>query len=122
MEEVGERVGKLLSSYQLIEVSGHREVNQLRGVASTLSRRWTQFRSDMERRESSLQLSLHFQENVFQVWRERWREGGREGEGVGEGSMEGAEERRKEGGGGGRRRERGSEEGGREGERVGERE
>lgn len=67
VSEVKERVEALMESYQLMEKSGHCELNQIRDIASTLELRWTRFHSDMEHRHKNLHLSLHFQENLFEV-------------------------------------------------------
>ena len=65
--EVKKRVEALMESYQLVEASGHRELNQIRDIASTLELRWTRFHSEMEHRHKNLHLSLHFQETLFEV-------------------------------------------------------
>ena len=90
-----EKVEDLMASYQLVESSGHRELNQLRGVASSLEWKWNQFENDMEQRQKNLQSSLRFQDNLFKVegGEREGREGGREGreEGKEEGREKGRE-------------------------------
>ena len=64
---VKEKVDVLMESYRLVEASGHREVNQIRDIASSLEWNWTRFQSDMEHRQKNLHLSLNFHENLFEV-------------------------------------------------------
>ena len=67
VREKGEKVESLLALYRQVENSGHRELNQIRGVATSLEWRWAQFHSNVEQRRKNLQLSLRFQENLFEV-------------------------------------------------------
>ena len=67
MREKKKKVESLLALYQQVENSGHRELNQIRGVATSLKWKWAQFYSSVEQRRKNLQLSLHFQENLFEV-------------------------------------------------------
>ena len=64
---IKERVDALLDCYHLVETSGHRELNEIRDIASRLELQWTQFYSDIEQRHRNLHLSLHFQEYLFEV-------------------------------------------------------
>ena len=63
------KVESLLASYRLIEDNGHRELNHIRGIASSLEWEWTRFYSDMEQRHKNLHLSLSFQDYLFEVSR-----------------------------------------------------
>ena len=65
--KVKEQVEALMASYQQVESSGHRELNQIRGVATSLEWKWVRFYSDIELRRKNLHLSLLFQENLFEV-------------------------------------------------------
>jgi hypothetical protein len=63
------KVESLLASYRLVEANGHRELNHIRGTASSLEWEWTRFYSDMEQRHKNLHLSLSFQDYLFEVRR-----------------------------------------------------
>ena len=61
------KVESLLDSYRQVETNGHRELNHIRGIASSLEWEWTRFYSDVEQRHKNLHLSLNFQDNLFEV-------------------------------------------------------
>ena len=68
--EMKEKVESLLESYRIVEGCGHRDLNHIRGVASTLEMSWMRFYSELEQRHRNLHLSLEFQEMLFEVGRD----------------------------------------------------
>ena len=66
MNPVSQQVDGLRSMMKQFEDAGHYELNKLRGTWSQLDRRWKSFEEDMKIRMNNLELSLSFQDNVFE--------------------------------------------------------
>ena len=63
---VSQQVDRLRSMMEQFEDAGHYELNKLRGQWSQLDKRWKSFEDDMKTRMTNLELSLSFQDNVFE--------------------------------------------------------
>ena len=68
MSDLADRVEVLREKYQSVEASGHSDLNQLRGIAAGLEKQWETLEKEMKSRNTNLELSLKFQETLFQVW------------------------------------------------------
>jgi thioesterase domain-containing protein len=66
MTPVSDKVVKLKEMMAHFEENCHYDLNRIRSIGSHLEQRWTSFESDVKTYKSNLNLSLTFQDNLFQ--------------------------------------------------------
>lgn len=65
---VSEKVRQLLSMYKSVEEAGsHAFLNELRALNASLINKWEEFEKSLATHMSNLDLSLKFQETLFEV-------------------------------------------------------
>lgn len=66
---VSDKVGKLQVMYRAVETGGsHGALNELRALNSSLMGRWRDFEKSFQSHMANLDLSLKFQEKLFEVY------------------------------------------------------